>query len=73
MGINIPTKQELVANQWTVAEIGAMLRVDSLAYLSVEILYKAVRNDTKSIDESSSSYGYCAACFTGKYPIPPDW
>jgi len=42
------------------------LGIDSLAYLSVEELMKAV---TRAND---SDLGYCDACFTGNYTVPVD-
>ncbi|XP_076808007.1 amidophosphoribosyltransferase-like [Clavelina lepadiformis] len=51
MGINIPTKQELLANRISVAETAKYLGADSVAYLTVEGLLKSVRAgiDTKEI------------------------
>ena len=43
MGINIPTRKELLANQITVEETAEFLGADSLAYLSVDGLLKSVR------------------------------
>jgi amidophosphoribosyltransferase len=41
---------------------------DSLAYLSIEGLEKAVAQSTGKVN------GHCNACFSGKYPIDiPDW
>ena len=42
----------------------AWLGVDSLAYLSVEGLIKAVRS------ANDGEHGYCDACFTARYPVP---
>jgi amidophosphoribosyltransferase len=38
--------------------------VDSLAYLSVDGLARAVKGANKR------DHGYCAACFTANYPVP---
>ena len=43
----------------SVEEIAEYLRVDSLAYLSVEGLMASVKTNS----------GFCQACFTGKYPV----
>lgn len=61
-GIDIPTHSELIAATHSLDEIVKYLRVDSLAYLSTELMHTAV---AKSMEESD----YCDACFTGKYPI----
>jgi len=66
-GMDFPNKSELLANQFDrVDEIGEWLGVDSLAYLSVDGLMKAVHGANKQ------SNGYCNACFTADYPVPVD-
>lgn len=65
-GMDFPDKEELLANQFdSVEEIGDWLGVDSLAYLSVEGMKRAVLGANKEGER-----GYCAACFTGNYPVP---
>ncbi|HUR91080.1 MAG TPA: amidophosphoribosyltransferase [Gemmatimonadaceae bacterium] len=61
-GIDTPTREELIAANFTVPEIAAKLGVDSLAYLSLEGMLGAV---PKGPD------GFCHACFSGDYPTPP--
>ncbi len=61
MGVDMATRQELIAAQLTVAEIAAQIGVDSLAYLSLEGLQKAVPNHDSA---------HCQACFSGDYPVP---
>ncbi len=58
-GIDTPTKEELIANRMSIEDIASFLGVDSLRYLSVEGLYRAVRNPEN----------YCDACFTLNYPV----
>jgi len=58
-GIDMPTKQELVASEKTVEEIRKYLEVDSLGYLSIDGLLSAAPEHRNSL---------CAACFTGDYP-----
>ncbi|MDP7673212.1 MAG: amidophosphoribosyltransferase [Dehalococcoidia bacterium] len=60
-GVDMATLNELIAANKTVTEITEYIDADSLAYLSVEGLLRAVRAPTNS---------YCTGCFTGKYPIP---
>jgi amidophosphoribosyltransferase len=64
-GIDIPTHNELIAATHSTEEIRKYLRVDSLAYLSMESLHSSVEQDVKNSK-------YCDACFTGKYPIQFD-
>ncbi|XP_060526713.1 amidophosphoribosyltransferase-like [Cylas formicarius] len=66
MGINIPTREELIANKLNSKELAKYVGADSLEYLSVEGLIKAVRYDIKS--KSNYKIGHCTACLTGVYP-----
>jgi len=59
-GIDFPTHDELIAAKWSVERIRAFLKVESLAYQTVEGMKSAV----------SRPNDYCAACFTGEYPEP---
>ena len=61
-GIDTPTREELIAANFTVPEIAEKLGVDSLAYLSLEGMLGAVPKGPK---------GFCHACFSGDYPTPP--
>ncbi|XP_044595188.1 amidophosphoribosyltransferase-like [Cotesia glomerata] len=72
MGINIPTREELIANRLDSIKLAKHVGADSLAYLSVDGLVAAVRN---GMDNRHSSYvGHCTACLTGDYPdeLPSD-
>ncbi|MBE9512474.1 MAG: amidophosphoribosyltransferase [Chloroflexi bacterium] len=60
-GVDMATRRELIAARKTVSEIRDFIGADSLGYLSVEGLIKAVALP-KDI--------FCLACFTGDYPIP---
>jgi amidophosphoribosyltransferase len=59
-GIDTPTRDELIASTHTVDEINNFLTSDTLGYLSVEGLYRAV---------SDAGGSFCDACFTGNYPV----
>ncbi|MCB0329464.1 MAG: amidophosphoribosyltransferase [Bdellovibrionales bacterium] len=59
-GIDTPRKEELIASKKTVEEIREYLNVDSLAYLSLEGLYRAVGSEPGTM---------CDACFSGNYPL----
>ncbi|MGK2936109.1 MAG: amidophosphoribosyltransferase [Gemmatimonadaceae bacterium] len=61
-GIDTPTREELIAANFTIPEIAAKLGVDSLGYLSLEGMLGAV---PKGPD------GFCHACFSGDYPTAP--
>ncbi|GAB0090546.1 Amidophosphoribosyltransferase [Sergentomyia squamirostris] len=67
MGINIPTREELIANRMDSKALARHVGADSLEYLSVEGLVKAVRNNLKST-QSDDQIGHCTACLTGEYP-----
>jgi len=58
-GVDTPTKKELIASSHTVDEIGKYIEVDSLAYLSLEGMLRAVESKNE----------YCTACYTGNYPL----
>jgi amidophosphoribosyltransferase len=58
-GIDTPTKRELIAAQHTVEEIREFVGADSLGYLSLESLRRAV---------SDAEGRFCTACYTGSYP-----
>jgi amidophosphoribosyltransferase len=59
-GVDMASKGELLAAQKTIPEICEFVGADSLEYLSVEGLFRAIG---KEADQC------CAACFTGRYPI----
>jgi len=61
LGIDIPTKEELIAADLTEEEVGRkIIRADSLGYLSLEGMIKA---------SGLSKEDLCLGCFTGEYPI----
>ncbi|KAH1017062.1 amidophosphoribosyltransferase isoform X1 [Dendroctonus ponderosae] len=74
MGINIPTREELIANAKDFEDIALKVGADSLHYLSVEGLVRAVQKDIKV---QGRKIGHCTACLTGEYPggVPDnlDW
>jgi amidophosphoribosyltransferase len=62
-GIDMSTREEMVAHGRTIEEIAEELGADSLAYLSIDGVYEAV---------GSGPEGHCDACFTGRYPLDGD-
>ncbi|MBF0625586.1 MAG: amidophosphoribosyltransferase [Magnetococcales bacterium] len=61
-GIDTPTRQELLASSHSVEEMRNYTTASSLAFISLDGLYQAVNVQRN---------GYCDACFSGQYPIPP--
>jgi len=59
-GVDTPTKEELIASKMNTDEICKYIEADSLAYLSIERLIKALKD---------SKENYCLACFDGNYPV----
>jgi amidophosphoribosyltransferase len=59
-GIDMSTTQEMVAHGRSVEEIARELDCDSLAYLSLDGVYEAIR---------STRATHCDACFSGDYPL----
>jgi amidophosphoribosyltransferase len=59
-GIDMSTREEMIAHGRTVDEVAAELGADSLHYLSLNGVYEAV---------GGSRATHCDACFTGEYPL----
>jgi amidophosphoribosyltransferase len=64
-GIDTPTKSELIASSHSLEEIRRHLGVDTLGYLSLDGMVRAMGGDGSE---------FCHACFSGQYPteIPGD-
>ncbi len=60
-GVDMATRGELIAARNTVSEIARWIGADSLGYLSIDGLIKAVDLPREL---------FCLACFTGDYPVP---
>jgi amidophosphoribosyltransferase len=58
--VDTPTRSELIASNHDIEEIRRFVEADSIAYLSLGGLRKAVADDRK--------HEYCYACYTGNYP-----
>lgn len=63
-GIDTSTREELIAANMSVEEIRKFIGADSLHYLTEEGMFSAFSDEPES---------FCAACFTGTYPIPVDF
>jgi amidophosphoribosyltransferase len=59
-GIDMSTREEMIAHNRTEAEVAAELGADSLAYLSLQGVYEAVGGSPET---------HCDACFSGHYPL----
>ena len=58
-GVDTPNKNELIAATNSTEEIRKFIEADSLAYLSLNGLRHAIKDDT---------HDFCYACYTGDYP-----
>ncbi|WP_371398577.1 amidophosphoribosyltransferase [Algimonas porphyrae] len=65
-GIDMPSKDKLIAANYSLEEMTHMLEVDSLGFLSIEGLYWAMGEEYR-VDEAPQ---YTDHCFTGCYPTP---
>ena len=63
-GVDTPERAKLLAAQMSVAEMADYIKVDSLAFLSIDGLYRALGEEGR--DEAKPQH--CDACFTGDYP-----
>ena len=64
-GIDIQSREELIAANHTVEETCEIIGADSLTYLSIDGLI-----DSIGIDTDEPNGGLCVAYFDGKYPTP---
>jgi amidophosphoribosyltransferase len=63
-GIDTPERSKLLAAQHNVEEMAKIIGVDSLAFISIDGLYRAMGHARRDPDRPQ----YCDACFTGEYP-----
>lgn len=66
-GVDTPERSQLLAAQHSVEEMAKWIGVDSLAFLSMDGLYRAVG---KSEGRNDAAPAFCDACFSGNYPVP---
>jgi amidophosphoribosyltransferase len=59
-GIDFPTREELIASSHSIEEIGTFIGVDSLGYLSLDGMIKAMPFPRET---------FCLSCFDGNYPV----
>ena len=65
-GIDTPDRDKLLAANNNVEEMARFIGADSLAFISLDGLYRALGHEGRD----KRSPGYCDACFTGDYAIP---
>lgn len=61
LGMDTPSKENLLAANMTLDEMRDLIGADSLYFISIEGLVKSVGKDS----------GFCTGCFNGKYAIDP--
>ncbi|WP_203072608.1 amidophosphoribosyltransferase [Falsiroseomonas ponticola] len=65
-GIDTPERGKLLAAKHDVAEMAQIIGADSLAFISLDGLYRALGKKGRD----AGAPAYCDACFTGDYAIP---
>ncbi|NDV87003.1 amidophosphoribosyltransferase [Aurantimonas aggregata] len=63
-GVDTPEKGKLLASRMTIEEMADYIKVDSLAFLTIDGLYRAVDEP----ERNRMMPQFCDACFTGDYP-----
>lgn len=61
-GIDIPTHEELLLNNYTINEVEKLCNLNSLRYISLEKMINSFNNNN-----------FCTACFDGKYNKELEW
>ncbi len=64
-GIATPERDKLLASRMDVSQMARFIGADSLAFLSIDGLYRAMGEARRD----PASPKYCDACFSGDYPI----
>ncbi|MEN8841723.1 MAG: amidophosphoribosyltransferase, partial [Octadecabacter sp.] len=67
-GVDTPQREKLLAATMSEEEMRSHLGVDSLKFISLDGLYRAV-GEAKGRNNASPQY--CDACFSGEYPVKP--
>ena len=72
-GIDMPSRAELAAHDHSVDELCQIIKADSLAFISVPGLTRAINanssSETLSSEPTAERVGICTACFDGEYPV----
>ncbi len=67
-GIDTPSRSELIASSHSVDDINEYMTSDTLKYLSIDGMKRAIGNGSNEFQ-----YSFCDACFSGKYPTSFPW
>ena len=67
-GVDTPQREKLLAATMSEDEMRDLLAVDSLRFVSLDGLYRAVG---EASGRDAASPAYCDACFSGDYPVRP--
>lgn len=63
-GVDTPEREQLLAHKMTVEDMRSYIGVDSLAFISMDGLYRAMGQHARNPEQPQ----FCDACFTGDYP-----
>lgn len=61
LGVDLARRDELIAARMTVPEIGRHIGADSIDYLTLDGLFRAI---------GKGNQRFCTGCMTGHYPVP---
>jgi amidophosphoribosyltransferase len=64
-GVDTPERDQLLASKHTVEEMRRIIGADSLAFISIDGLYRAMG----LAGRNAANPQFCDACFTGDYPV----
>ena len=64
-GVDTPNEHALLAHEMDVAEMCRFIGADSLAFISIDGLYRAMGEAKRD----AAAPRFCDACFSGDYPI----
>jgi len=65
-GIATPSREQLLAARFDLDEMARFIGVDTLAFISIDGLYRAMGQEGGRLPHGAR---FCDACFTGDYPI----
>ena len=63
-GVDTPEESKLIASRMSIAAMADFIKVDSLGFLTIDGLYRAVGEAQRNAEAPQ----FCDACFTGAYP-----
>jgi len=63
-GVDTPERSKLLAANMNVADMASYIGADSLSFLSMDGLYRALGEDARNMMQPQ----FCDACFSGEYP-----